>query len=1237
MRAILTPFAMLFSLVIWGQTSQHPFPEFSQETVDQAVLAWEQKRSSAQEEPTVPPRAAMELSAAFSRDISIHSVKRGAWSDPTTWDCQCIPSSDDMVQVDHEVGLSEDAYCTSLTVTSSGQVFAAEDVTLTLGGDLVALRALTLGRVQLTFTGEGIDHTMAAHATVARLIAQPGASLSVEGDVVVTERATADNATITVDPDGSLTLGNGPLGRASALRPGTGEILGLVTREIILPATANRNSSQIQHRIATGLTGVQVEEFIGDFPTWGFEGSDDPTGVFPSLAVWDSDAQFNTYQIASASDTLPIWQGIFIALPSGETYTLTFKGTLPDKNIAITIPDDAYFGLFGNAVNAPISLNTIEDQLGEKAMDLSCWNIETLQYDIYVSGHSTNGLEGILNPNTTCQFIPNETTVLAFSSSDIHFSEDTTSAAVRGNVKFSVSNQSGYSDEALLFLTDGASTNIDFGKDGQNTASLFSACDLYLLDENNNRMAINQVDFARESMHSYELVLAANKPIDAEYSVDIRSMNWTEGCVQFTMAGETTARPLVEGHLTDVILDSQAISTYTIGQVHIIPEVRDISVSPGCEGLGSPMIEVIPNGEGPWTVALTDSQGIAYEGESDNGLTWVFEDLPSGEFMYEVQNEGSFVCGSQVGQQRVIRPTRMVFSHDLQHDCGEGGAAMAQATGGSGSIAYAWSNGAEGNAVEGVEGGDYTLVATDDFGCRDTLLLTVLTSPEIDVMALDGDCEGLSLSAIEVNSDNADAKWDVEIRDASGAVVRSAMDSSTPIFFDGLPTDEYTVQALVLGEYGCDAQREEASIVQPIPMALELATVTQCDDAQLGSIEAGVEGGVNPEISVWNDNGTEVDTSALLAGQYTVEVQDEDGCTKVSQATVEMSPQMEVNVLDASCHGQGEVGFAFTGDAGTTWNISVQNAQGTSMFEDVASNGTEEILGLAQGTYTVSTQSNAEDGCPVKTTIASMGEASDLDVEVHTTAMECGDEESGEIQLTVSGAIGQTRIDWSHGAQGTFLAGLSGGEYEAVVMDDNGCTEVVRVQLDETPTVRADFVAPTGGLTDGQAGSGMTLSFTNTSEGNITGNTWYFGDTDAPNYDHHAVHTFAEAGAYDVFLNVWNDQCSHTVRKTVVVSAGDNPTEEDEWSDVVSNIAEGNLSQIQAPSTTEMGWMMDLGAAADGMTMHAMDLTGRVLCTPIQADGQGQIWVEKDQWPALVLLRLVHGPTQTARTWKMVR
>ena len=65
--------------------------------------------------------------------------------------------------------------------------------------------------------------------------------------------------------------------------------------------------------------------------------------------------------------------------------------------------------------------------------------------------------------------------------------------------------------------------------------------------------------------------------------------------------------------------------------------------------------------------------------------------------------------------------------------------------------------------------------------------------------------------------------------------------------------------------------------------------------------------------------------------------------------------------------------------------------------------------------------------------------------------------------------------------------------------------------------------------------------------------------------------------------------------------------------------------------------MMDLGPAGQGMTVHVFDLTGRQLCTPVGADGHGQIWIEGDQWPALVLLRLVHEPTNSIRTWKMVR
>ena len=137
----------------------------------------------------------------------------------------------------------------------------------------------------------------------------------------------------------------------------------------------------------------------------------------------------------------------------------------------------------------------------------------------------------------------------------------------------------------------------------------------------------------------------------------------------------------------------------------------------------------------------------------------------------------------------------------------------------------------------------------------------------------------------------------------------------------------------------------------------------------------------------------------------------------------------------------------------------------------------------------------------------------------------------------MSGGLGDITVAWDHGAEGTSLTGLTGGEYYAVISDDNGCTKDVRTVVEDSPTVEANFTLPTAGLTDGT--NGMTMSFTNTSEGNITGQTWYFGDTETPSYDFHATHTFESAGAYDVFLNVWNDKCSHTVRKTVVASQGE--------------------------------------------------------------------------------------------------
>jgi PKD repeat protein len=50
----------------------------------------------------------------------------------------------------------------------------------------------------------------------------------------------------------------------------------------------------------------------------------------------------------------------------------------------------------------------------------------------------------------------------------------------------------------------------------------------------------------------------------------------------------------------------------------------------------------------------------------------------------------------------------------------------------------------------------------------------------------------------------------------------------------------------------------------------------------------------------------------------------------------------------------------------------------------------------------------------------------------------------------------------------------------------------------------------------------LELSFTNTSTGDFLFNTWDFGDGSAPVFDTDPIHTYAEAGTYDVCLNIVN-------------------------------------------------------------------------------------------------------------------
>jgi gliding motility-associated-like protein len=72
--------------------------------------------------------------------------------------------------------------------------------------------------------------------------------------------------------------------------------------------------------------------------------------------------------------------------------------------------------------------------------------------------------------------------------------------------------------------------------------------------------------------------------------------------------------------------------------------------------------------------------------------------------------------------------------------CGQAnGTATVSATGGAGSYAYTWSNGATGSFISGLSSGSYSVIATDQNGCSSTSQVVVSTSPAAGVTLIAGD------------------------------------------------------------------------------------------------------------------------------------------------------------------------------------------------------------------------------------------------------------------------------------------------------------------------------------------------------------------------------------------------------------------------------------------------------------------------------------------------------------------
>jgi hypothetical protein len=395
-----------------------------------------------------------------------------------------------------------------------------------------------------------------------------------------------------------------------------------------------------------------------------------------------------------------------------------------------------------------------------------------------------------------------------------------------------------------------------------------------------------------------------------------------------------------------------------------------------------------------------------------------------GNYTVTVTNSGG--CSSQ-GSAAVTQPAAITINlttSNVTCNGAQNGTASAVATGGTGTMTYAWNTGASGSGVSNLAPGSYNVTATDQNGCTKTNSFSISQPTTL--------AGNLTVNNISCNGDAGSAHLI-----ASGGTPPYSIAWSTGVggnhLYDLTPGN-YSV---TLTDANQCAWEQTFSIVESDELNVNL-TVSEisCNSSSDGAISADVNGGVAPYSFSWNTGANGSSLSNLGAGTYTVTVTDASGCQGTGSASL-LEPsalQLAIFKSDISCFGSDDGSATATATGGTSpYTYVWSNGASTSIIND-----------LGVGSYTL-TVSDAR-GCSVEESIQII-EPSELTLSALISQAETCVGMDGEAIANAMGGTGNYTFVWSNGTTNQLLSGASSGQYLVTVTDGNGCSVSTTVDI----------------------------------------------------------------------------------------------------------------------------------------------------------------------------------------------
>lgn len=361
------------------------------------------------------------------------------------------------------------------------------------------------------------------------------------------------------------------------------------------------------------------------------------------------------------------------------------------------------------------------------------------------------------------------------------------------------------------------------------------------------------------------------------------------------------------------------------------------------------------------------------------------------------------------------------------------GEIKANASGGnSGVFSYTWNKVSGTETNSNIPAGDYTVVATDENGCKDSTDFTLDQPKPMDVTV---NVQGGSSSDPKSVLCNGD-KVTIEVSVDGGVLPMSyKWDGDT----DFGTTTKVTVGAgdtkvIVKDGNGCE-QPVTTTITEP-----ELLSVTIVEDTKIacnggeGELRASVSGGTEPYSYNWTTGSTDVMSGTLVKGKYSVAIEDANGCKAAQDYDIGEPEYMSAKIMISpeTCKNV------------STGNIYVQTDGGTAPFSYKWNTGatTSSIGGLTNTKYSVSVVD--ANGCSYDDNI-DLKNVNKFSISWTSKSVKCEGQANGSAKVIMKNGYHPFIVKWSTGEENQTsesnyqIENLTEGTYSVEVTDDRGC------------------------------------------------------------------------------------------------------------------------------------------------------------------------------------------------------